>query len=78
VVDLPMSAIKSVEERLVGLELVVTHVERDLGALNSVVLEQQREIDALKRMLGRLDDRVTRLADEDEPRDAAGERPPHY
>ena len=66
------------EDRLVALELLVTHLERDLGTLNSVLLEQRQEIDALQRLISRLDARVTRLAEEDEPRDPAEERPPHY
>jgi len=66
------------EDRLVALELLVTHLERDLGTLNAVLLEQRKEIDALQRLISRLDARVTRLAEEDEPRDPADERPPHY
>src|SRR6185295_11957247 len=66
------------EHRLVSLELLVTHLERDLGAMNSVVLEQQREIESLKHLVSRLDDRMTRLAEEEEPRDPQEERPPHY
>lgn len=66
------------DERLIALELVVTHLERDLNALNSVLLEQQTEIDTLKRLMTRLDDRVTRLATDEEPRDPGDERPPHY
>ena len=66
------------EDRLVSLELLVTHLERDLGTMNSVVLEQQKEIASLKRLISRLDDRVTRLADDEEPRDPGEEKPPHY
>jgi SlyX protein len=66
------------EERLVALELLVTHLERDLGTLNSVLLEQQKEIESLKRLINRLDDRVTRLAEDEEPRNPGEERPPHY
>jgi uncharacterized coiled-coil protein SlyX len=72
-----MSPSKSVEERVVELELLVTHLERDLGTLNSVLTEQRQEIDALKRLIGRLDDRIARLTD-DESRDAVDEKPPHY
>lgn len=72
-----MSTSKPVEERVVELELLVTHLERDLGALNSVLSAQQREIDSLKRLISRLDDRVTRLNDDD-ARDAVDEKPPHY
>ena len=73
-----MSASRTLEERVVELELLVTHLERDLGSLNSVVRDQQSELDALKRLISRLDDRVTRLADDDETRDAIDEKPPHY
>ncbi len=66
------------EERLVALELLVTHLERDLGTMNSVLLEQQQEIESLKRLINRLDDRVTRLAEDEESRDPGDERPPHY
>jgi SlyX protein len=73
-----MAAPQTPEDRLVTLELLVTHLERDLGTLNSVLLEQRNEIEALKRLISRLDERVTRLGEEDEPRDPAEERPPHY
>lgn len=74
-----MSTLEPLEERLVELELLVTHLERELGTLNSVLLDQQKEIDVLKRLVSRLDGRVSRLSDDDdEPRDAAQERPPHY
>jgi uncharacterized coiled-coil protein SlyX len=73
-----MSTSKPVEERVVELELLVTHLERDLGTLNSVLTDQQKEIDVLKRLISRLDDRVARLSDDDEPRDAVDEKPPHY
>ena len=66
------------EERLVSLELLVTHLESDLGALNSALLDQQKEIDALKRVISRLESRITGLADEEEPRHPEEERPPHY
>jgi uncharacterized coiled-coil protein SlyX len=73
-----MSTSRTLEERVVELELLVTHLERDLGTLNSVVGDQQSELDALKRLISRLDDRVSRLADDDETRDAIDEQPPHY
>jgi uncharacterized coiled-coil protein SlyX len=72
-----MATPQTPEDRLVALELLVTHLERDLGTLNAVLLEQRQEIESLQRMLNRLDDRVTRLADE-EARDPGEERPPHY
>jgi SlyX protein len=66
------------EERIVALELLVTHLESDLGALNSALLEQQKQIDALKRAINRLESRFRQLSDEAEPRDLGDERPPHY
>ena len=66
------------EERLVKLEFLVTHLEHELATMNSVVLEQQKQIDTLKRTAARLDDRVARLADDEERRDPGEERPPHY
>jgi uncharacterized coiled-coil protein SlyX len=64
--------------RVVELELMVTHLQRDVELLNGVILEQQREFESLRRMLTKLDDRVTRLGEEDDPRDPLSERPPHY
>jgi len=55
----------------------VTHLERDLATLNSVLTEQRQEIDVLKRLIGRLDDRISRLTD-DASRDVVDEKPPHY
>lgn len=73
-----MSTSKPLEDRVVELELLVTHLERDLGTLNAVLSDQQNVIDVLKRSITRLDDHVARLTDDDEPRDVADERPPHY
>ena len=73
-----MATPQTPENRIIALELLVTHLERDLGTLNAVLLEQRKEIEALQRLISRLDDRVTRLAEEDEPRDPPEERPPHY
>lgn len=73
-----MSPPTSVEERLIALELLTTHLERDLLTLNAALLDQQKELAALKRLLARLDDRVTQLGDEEAARDPRAERPPHY
>ncbi len=65
------------EERLVALELLVTHLESDLGALNSAIIDQQKQIDALQRVISRLESRLSQLGDHDQ-RDPGDERPPHY
>jgi uncharacterized coiled-coil protein SlyX len=69
---------QSQESRLVSLELLVTHLEHDLGALNSAVLDQQKEIQTLRLVIGRLEERIARLGEEEDPRSAENERPPHY
>ncbi|HTI49709.1 MAG TPA: SlyX family protein [Planctomycetaceae bacterium] len=74
----PMPESPSLPDRVVELELLVTHLQRDLDTLNGVLLDQQKQLDALGRLVARLDDRVTRLGDEDEPSDPVEERPPHY
>jgi len=74
-----MSTAQSFEERLVALELLATHLERDYEALNTALLEQQKSITELTRLIKRLDARMTHLLDDDsEPRDPSQERPPHY
>jgi SlyX protein len=65
-------------DRVVELENLVTHLERDLDTLNEVLLSQQKQLDTLGKLVARLDDRVARLGDDDEPRDPTEERPPHY
>ena len=73
-----MPTAKSYDERLVALELLVTHLERDLGALNLALLSQQKQIDAISRSIERLEGRIARIADADTPHNPADERPPHY
>ena len=67
------------DERIIALESLVTHLERTVETLNAALLDHQQEIDALQRVIARLDDRVTRLGDDAESdRDPGTERPPHY
>ena len=73
-----MSAPQSLEDRLVALELLATHLEHEYEALNAALLEQQKSIGELTRLLKRLDARMTRWIDDEQPPDPAEERPPHY
>ncbi len=66
------------QDRIIKLEYLVAHLEHELATMSSVLLEQQKEIDGLKRQTARLGDRVTRLAEDEEQRDPGDERPPHY
>lgn len=75
-----MSAATShpLEQRVVELETLVMHLQHDLESLNAVALEQQRELDHFRRMLTRIDDRMSRLDSGEERIDPASEKPPHY
>ena len=64
--------------RVTELEILLTHMQDEFQKLNSVVLAQQQEIDALSKNLDRLDHKVEKLGDEPEKRDPVDERPPHY
>jgi uncharacterized coiled-coil protein SlyX len=43
-----------------------------------VILEQNRQIDRLRQLVTRVDDRLSQIAVEEETRDPQAERPPHY
>jgi len=66
------------EGRLVRLESLVMHLQRDFETLNAVLLKQQVALERLGLSMTRLDDRLARLGEEDETRDPLAERPPHY
>ena len=68
----------SSEERLVEVELLLTHLQRDFEQLNVVVLQQQQEIAALRRELDRLYERFVQAGIEQDTGDPLDERPPHY
>jgi uncharacterized coiled-coil protein SlyX len=69
---------RDAEARITELELLVTHLQRDVDALNSVVLEQQKQLDGLHRVLTKLDHRVEEFFGGEETRDPVAEQPPHY
>jgi len=67
-----------VSSRVTDLEILVTHLQRDIEDLHQVVLEQQKELEQLRSVISQVDHRVGVLEVDEEPRDAAAERPPHY
>ena len=67
------------EERLVDIELKLTHQEDTVDALNKIVYEQQKKIDELEKLLTTLARQVKDTANSvDEQRSIENERPPHY
>lgn len=65
-------------DRIVELEMLVTHLQQDLAILNDIVIDQQKQLDALARQLSKLDERRLQLEPLADPRDFEAERPPHY
>ena len=64
---------------LVDLESRFVHAEQALQDLSDVIRKQWDEIDSLKRLVRRLDDRTSEL--EQRPNSHGGaedEKPPHY
>lgn len=72
-----MSAMVS-EERWEKLESLLMHLQHDCEQLGQVVWRQQAELDALRRELAKLNERLDDLSEEPEVRDPLAERPPHY
>jgi len=65
-------------EQVVELQLLVTHLQRDMETLNQVVLEQQRQLDHLRMLVTRIDDRIIQMSPDSPTFDPRSERPPHY
>jgi len=65
-----------IEARVEALEILTAHQERTIEELNEVISEQWKQLDALKRQLGRLDDQL-REVEAGMPA-APIQRPPHY
>lgn len=64
-------------QRIVEMEMSLTHLQRDFDALNGVVLEQQAAIEAISAQMLQLKSKLDASSDP-EVRDAESERPPHY
>ena len=73
-----MPTSEELQTRIVELEMLVTHLQQDIQTLNGVILDHQKQLDKLRDILGRLDDRVSRIGDVTEKFDPGLERPPHY
>lgn len=65
-------------ERMVALELLVTHLQRDFEMLNAGLIDQQKQLDALRRLLERLSERLVPADDSAAARSPEDETPPHY
>ena len=68
--------IEPLAERLEKLESHVAHLERQIDQLNEVAVEQSREVDRLKKQVGRLSQTLENA--EMERIKAVDSKPPHY
>jgi len=66
------------DDRLMDIETKLAFQEHTMDELNSVVIEQQREIDRLKNAVEYLLDKVVQIADTRMERAPSNEKPPHY
>ena len=73
-----MSDIDDLQRRTAEVEFLLTHLQRDLDALNQVVLEQRAEIERLQSLVSRFEHRIGNLEADPEVRDPGEERPPHW
>ncbi|MCA9041657.1 MAG: SlyX family protein [Planctomycetaceae bacterium] len=65
------------EQRIMELETLFTHLQHDVQQLNQVILEQQKQLDALHKKNEQLLQHIEEL-EKPEERDPLQERPPHY
>ena len=67
----------SLDERIVELEILCTHLQHDFQDLNKVVIDQQSQLDQVQKINEQLQQHIEEL-ENPETRDPDQERPPHY
>lgn len=73
-----MATPADLQQQIVNLEMLVAHLQHDVETLNGVILDQQKQLEQFRAVLGRFDERMTRLDVAGEHFDPGLERPPHY
>ena len=63
------------DARLVQIETLLMHLQRDVEQLSKALIEQQAELETIRRSISRL---AAVIDTEPEVRDPGLERPPHY
>ncbi len=66
------------DDRLMDIETKLAFQEHTIEELNGVVIEQQKEIDQLKKAVEYLLDKMELLVDTNMERAPADDKPPHY
>jgi len=65
------------QDRIEALEIRAAHQDRAIEDLNTVVADQWRELDRLKRLIARIDDQIAAV-EHLARTDAKEPPPPHY
>lgn len=65
-------------ERIVGLESVVAHLQREMEQLNEVLIEQASGLQTMRQQLNELETRLISSEDDRPEFDPRLDRPPHY
>lgn len=69
---------QNLPERMMNLEMAVSHLEHNIDQMHSVLLSVQEEIKAIRDQMAKMERRITSAAETPEQRDPLEERPPHY
>jgi SlyX protein len=70
-----MSEVKHLSERIDALESRLTYQDDTIETLNQTITEQWQQIDALKRQIAAVSERLSEAEANARP---PSERPPHY
>lgn len=73
------------ENRINAIEMAVAHQDQQIAELTEVINRQWQEIERLKKLLLKAEERISEIASEGDPHAglsvseiAAMEKPPHY
>lgn len=68
------------EQRLIEIEEKIAHLEKYASDLNEVIRQNAAELAAMRKLLGRVTDRVDRIENpsEHDDRTLEEDRPPHW
>ncbi len=68
----------SPSDRIMNLEMAVTHLEHELEQMHMVLLAVQSEIRMAQEQISKLERRVVVIHETEEARNLLDEKPPHY
>lgn len=66
------------EDRLVRVEMMLTHLQHDVEQLNEALTDHFRRLQTFEDRFQRIEHDLESLSDDPEKRDINAEKPPHY